>query len=55
MIEHPVNKLARKRGLTRISHGQSTVAVESPMATALRLENEFDIIQYEVQSTECGV
>ncbi len=41
--------------LTRISHGQSTVATESHMSPALRLKNDFDITQCEVQSTECEV
>ena len=30
--------------LARISHGQSTVAADSPMSTALRLKNDFDVL-----------
>ena len=33
-----------RRALARISHGQSTVAADSHMPTALRSKNDFDVL-----------
>jgi len=34
-----------QKQLTRISHGRSPVAADSPMSTALRLKNHFDVLR----------